>query len=279
MHLYYSSRSKNGPFAVVLLLIVCVFFAPYTKAQNSPVYAAIDHIEFLVTDIERALTFYTHLFGNELWKNKQTERRYLVLGASYMALEQRSPARIDHVCFGINQFDIATVHSFLDGQGIVWQDYPSGNDLWAEDHDKIRIQLGPNNSWTQLSQSTALPETYIQNSPPIFKAIAIDEIFVNVSNMEVDSLYYARLLDQTGILQAGSLWFRVGNARLRLTQVPVGQSPGINYFSVLVSTTDLAAAAEAVFAAGGIIETILADGFSFWDPDGHRVVVRTTPKL
>jgi hypothetical protein len=30
-----------------------------------------------------------------------------------------------------------------------------------------------------------------------------------------------------------------------------------------------------VFAAGGIIENILPNGFSFWDPDGIRVVVRS----
>ena len=35
------------------------------------------------------------------------------------------------------------------------------------------------------------------------------------------------------------------------------------------------AAADAVFAAGGIIENILPNGFSFWDPDGIRVVVRS----
>src|SRR5690606_12854984 len=94
--------------------------------------------------------------------------------------------------------------------------------------------------------------------------------------LEVDSLFYARLLDRTGTLQAGSLWFELGGgARLRLTQAPAGQAAGLNYFSILVSNTDMEAAAEAVFAAGGIIETILPNGFSFWDPDGHRVLVRT----
>jgi hypothetical protein len=92
-------------------------------------------------------------------------------------------------------------------------------------------------------------------------------------------LFYSRLLHQTGTLQAGSLWFDIGNARLRLAQTPVGQSSGVSYFAVLVSNTDLGAAAEAVFAAGGIIENILPDGFSFWDPDGHRVLVRTAALL
>jgi hypothetical protein len=51
----------------------------------------------------------------------------------------------------------------------------------------------------------------------------------------------------------------------------------VGYFSVLITNTDLEAAANAVFAAGGIIETLFPNGFSFWDPDGLRVLVHTTP--
>jgi catechol 2,3-dioxygenase-like lactoylglutathione lyase family enzyme len=250
-----------------------------TSAQSAPDYAAIDHIEFFVTDLERSLQFYTHLFGNDLWKNRQSERRYLTLGNSYMALEERDEAKIDHVCIGVNNFDIAAMHSFLDMQGIAWTDYPSGNDLRVDDRDGTRTQLAQNNTWKQLSQATASPQSYPLNTAPVFHPIAIDEIFISVTNLEVDSLFYSRMLNQTGTLQAGSLWFVIGNARLRLTQAPVGQAPGVNYFAVRVSTTDLGAAAEAVFALGGIIETILPDGFSFWDPDGHRVLVRTPALL
>ena len=249
------------------------------QAQEEPEYAAIDHVEFFVTDLERSLKFYTRLFGNDLWKNNQTERRYLMLGNSYMALEQRAEAKIDHICFGIDDFDIAAVHSFLDMQGIAWQDYPSGNDLGVDDRDGTRTQLAQNNTWKQLSQTTASPQAYPLAETPVFRPLAIDEIFISVTNLEVDSLFYSRLLHQTGTLQAGSIWFDVGNARLRLTQTPVGQPLGVNYFAVLVSTTDLGAAAEAVFAAGGIIETILPNGFTFWDPDGHRVLVRTAALL
>jgi hypothetical protein len=145
----------------------------------------------------------------------------------------------------------------------------------VDDRDGTRTQLAQSNTWKQLSQTTASPQSYPQDEAPVFRPLAIDEIFISVTNLEVDSLFYSRLLNQTGTLQAGSLWFNIGNARLRLTQTPVGQAPGVNYFAIRVSTTDLGAAAEAVFAAGGIIETILPDGFSFWDPDGHRVLVRT----
>jgi catechol 2,3-dioxygenase-like lactoylglutathione lyase family enzyme len=262
-----------------LLVLITQTATLAVHAQDAPQYAAIDHIEFFVTDLERSLHFYTRLFGNDLWKNNQTERRYLMLGNSYMALEQREAAKVDHVCFGINNFDIAAVHRFLDMQGIAWQDYPSGNDLRVDDRDGTRTQLAQNASWKQLSQTTASPQSYPQAEAPVFNPLALDEIFISVTNLEVDSLFYSRLLNETGTLQAGSLWFDVGSARLRLTQTPVGQAPGVNYFAVRVSITDLGAAAEAVFAAGGIIETILPDGFSFWDPDGHRVLVRTAALL
>ncbi len=270
----FTQLCKNLPKYVFSLLVVMTQTGPLA-AQDGPQYAAIDHIEFFVTDLERSLKFYTRLFGNDLWKNNQTERRYLRLGNSYMALEQREAAKVDHVCFGVNNFDIAVVHSFLDMQGIAWQDYPSGNDLRVDDRDGTRTQLAQNGTWKQLSQTTASPQSYPQAEAPVFSPLVLDEIFLSVTNLEVDSLFYSRLLNQTGTLQAGSLWFDIGNARLRLTQAPVGQPPGVNYFAVSVSTTDLGAAAEAVFAAGGIIETILPDGFSFWDPDGHRVLVRT----
>src|SRR5690606_25499337 len=135
-------------------------------------------------------------------------------------------------------------------------------------------QLALDDTWSRLSESAAIQEANASAEPAIFRPLALDEVFLTVTNLEVDSLFYSRLLNQTGSLQAGSLWFKIGNARLRLTQAPVGQAPGLNYFSVLVSSTNLEEAAEAVFAAGGIIETILPNGFSFWDPDGHRVLVR-----
>ena len=245
------------------------------RAQPAPEYAAIDHVEFFVADLQRALDFYTRVFGADLWKNKQTERRYLQLGQSYIALEQQENVRIDHICFGISDFGIDAVHDWLASQDIAWQDYPSGRDLRVDDRNGIRTQLAQSPTWAQLSSSTAAPEARGGNgNAAIFVPLAIDEIFLTVDDLEVDSLFYSRLLNATGTLQAGSLWYEVGTGRLRLTQAPVGQMPGVNYFAVRVAATDMDAAADKVFAAGGIVETILPDGFSFWDPDGLRVVVR-----
>lgn len=248
-------------------------------AQEAPDYAGIDHVEFFVADLERSLDFYTRVFGADLWKNKQTERRYLRLGQSYLALEARELApdapHIDHICFGAEDFDIDSVHGWLRSQSIPWQDYPSGRDLRVDDRDGIGTQLAQYGGWEGITANTAQQEARQMAGAPIFQAYAIDEVFLSVTNLEVDSLFYSRLLDQTGALQQGSLWYRVGNSRLRLTQTPRGQKSGVSWFAVHVAFTDMEEAADAVFAAGGIIENILPNGFSFWDPDGIRIVVRS----
>jgi len=242
-------------------------------AAATPAYVSIDHVEFFVSDIERSLTFYTRLFGNEVWKHRQVDRHYLLLGDSYIALEQREEASVDHICFGILNFDIAAVHQWLDSQSLKWLDYPSGRDLRVDDSDGTRVQLAQQPTWDTLAQGSVVATPRANTDDPLFHPLALDEVYITVRNLEVDSLHYARLLGETGRLQAGSLWFDIGSARLRLSQSPVGQQPGVNYFSVLVSNIDLEMAADAVFKAGGIIENILPNGFSFWDPDGMRVEI------
>ncbi len=265
--------------ATVLLTLWLLVVSSSLRADTAPVYTSLDHVEIFVSDLQKSLQFYTRVFGSEVLKNRQSERRYLRLGTGYLALEQQKTAHVDHVCFGVRDFDIASTHKWLKQEALLWQDYPSGRDLRVDDRDGTRVQLAAEYGWQQLEQQTASPEPLTNKVEPLFHPLVLDEVFITVTNLEVDSLHYARLLGKTGVLSAGSLWFELGSARLRLSQAPVGQSPGMNYFSVLISNTDLDTAAEAVFKAGGIIENILPNGFSFWDPDGLRVEVHVAKQL
>lgn len=264
---------RVGTTACVCMLLLSS--APL-RAQQVPAYSGFDHVAIAVTDLARARDFYAKVFGAEVWKDNATEQRYLQLGESHLALELQDEARIDHVGFGVEAFDAAAAQRWLAAQGIIWIDAAEGDELIVADRNSIRTQLAPDDTWEQVSATQASREAGNAVAAPVFMPYAIDEVFMTVRSLEVDSLLYSRLLDQTGTLQAGSLWYQVGPAaRLRLTQAPVGQSPGIAYFAVHVAYTDMEAAADAVFAAGGIIENILPNGFSFWDPDGIRVVVRS----
>ncbi len=262
-----------------LLLALLILVTPMLRAGEPPVVTSFDHVELWVTDLPRSLQFYTRLFGTGIWKNKQSERRYLRLGNGYMALDKQKSAHVDHVCLGVKDFDITLMHKWLKAQALAWHDYPSGNDLGVDDRDGTRVQLAQPDGWHQIESTVAAPETNTTGNDALFHPLALDEVFITVTNLEVDSLHYARMLGKTGTMAAGSLWFDLGSARLRLSQAPVGQAPGLNYFSVLVSSTDLNMAAEAVFKAGGIIENILPNGFSFWDPDGLRVEVHVASQF
>ena len=76
--------------------------------------SALDHLEFFVSSIDKSIAFYTRLFGNALWKNNRTARRYLKLGACYMAMEEQKDPRVDHFTVGVNGWDIAAAHKYFD---------------------------------------------------------------------------------------------------------------------------------------------------------------------
>src|SRR5436190_12479790 len=110
-------------------------FASRITPQASLHFGALDHLEFFVSDIQRSLAFYTRVFGNQLWKNNRTARRYLKLGSTYIALEQGPELRVDHFCAGIDGFQIADAHNYLAARSIEYRDYPSGRDLYVADPD------------------------------------------------------------------------------------------------------------------------------------------------
>src|SRR5262249_42721788 len=93
-------------------------------------FTRIEHIEFYVSNVEASRDFFARVFGNTILRNSTTPKRYLKLGASYMAFEtQRAgapAARVDHVSASIRMIDMAKVHTFLDGLAIAYRDYPSG---------------------------------------------------------------------------------------------------------------------------------------------------------
>src|SRR5436305_3805080 len=122
------------------------------QAQE-PQFAALDHIEFYVSNIEKSRDFYVRIFGNTL-KNRGA-KRYLKLGSTYMAFEpprgNAAEVRVDHFSVAIKQLDMAKLHAFLERRGVTYQDYPSGRDTGITDADSIRLQLSPEDGWSLLN--------------------------------------------------------------------------------------------------------------------------------
>ena len=272
-------RMRPQRIALGALMWVLAVLQP-VAAQPAPVpmFSGFDHLTVEVSDLGRSRDFYTRVFGFDVWQDNTTNAQYLVLGDAYLRMQEGQQPRITEVGIGIADFELTPVQAFLDREGLTWQAETAVPAVKVEDRDGVRSRLLAGDSWSVVQQQTA-PLKNPTSDNAIFRALSLDEVGISVTNLEVDSLFYARLLGRTGALQAGSLWYPFGHSRLRLSQTPVGQHSGVGYFAVLISNTDLEEAANAVFAAGGIIETVLTNGFSFWDPDGLRVLVHTTPML
>jgi catechol 2,3-dioxygenase-like lactoylglutathione lyase family enzyme len=269
-------RSKGiGRYAVALFLVLTGAVAAQTPAP--PDYAGFDHLTLEVTDLERARDFYTRLFGFNVWQAKAGAEQYLVLGNTYLNLHAGEQPGVRQVGIGVHDFTSTGLTQYLEREGLRGHEALGGQALGVDDGDGLRTLLLDAKSWERVRAAASAVSAPTAAPAPVFKPLRLDEVGLSVRNLEVDSLFYARLLARNSVLQAGSLWYSFGNARLRLTQTPVGQHPGVGYFSILIANTDLEAAANAVFAAGGIIETLFPNGFSFWDPDGVRVVVHTSP--
>lgn len=256
--------------AITLILL----FSRNLHAQDLPDYAGVNHVEFYAPDVERSVEFYTRLFDVDVYKHNGADKFYLPAGLSYFVIMPGEQVATDHFCFGADNFNVDNAHRYFDSQQIAWHDYPSGRDFYVNDPDGNLVQITRMNNWAPFrDESTTRWHTGMKTG--IFQVIRLDGVALNVSDPGLAAPFYTQVLGKAGSSSAGAYWFEAGNGSLKLNKTPVGQSTGLAYFTFLVEDTDFAAAADKVAAAGGIVETIMPDGLSFWDPDGHRVQVHS----
>jgi len=231
-------------------------------------FRELDHIEFTVADVERSTAFYAQLFGGaDVMKNRTTTRRYLKLGASYMAIDRADAPRIDHVCLGVEDFDIAAVHAYLTAQGLMYRDYPSGRDTGVNDPDGTRMQLSSADGWTSLAAQTASPEPRELKEAPLFQPRELFVARVNVSSMVRGREHYAKLIGPV----AGPGRFTAGRGRVELVE---GQ-PGFGRFTVRAQAFNVERVTNRLEALGARMEKAERGGqtVQFMDLDGFRVEV------
>ena len=239
-------------------------------------FTSLDHIEFLVSDVEKSAAFYARIFGNTVLKNNRTTRRYLKLGASYIAMDRNAQGAInvDHFCAGIPSFDVAKTHSYLESKGVSYRDFPSGKDLAVTDPDGARLQLALDNGWAQLLGGTASPETISISSEPIFRPTGIDHVLLNVTDPERSAAFYEKILGPVTQRNNNRIWFQAGTGRIGLLQTPAGQKAGVNHYCVSVEKFDFDAPVKRLQQAGVKLDSSeVAGAPDLRDPDGYRVQI------
>jgi catechol 2,3-dioxygenase-like lactoylglutathione lyase family enzyme len=248
---------------------------PAFSAEAGLHFSALDHIEFSVSDLMQSVGFYARVFGNDLYKNKRAEKRYLKLGPTYLGIDRgTAPLRVDHHCVGIAGFDIAALHAYLERQGVAYKDYPSGRDLYFTDPDGTRTQLSTENSWNTLFPNTAAPEAFPVQGEPIFRATGMDHILLNVSDPEKSAAFYAQVFGPVSQRNNNRIWFQVGKSRVGLLKTPEGARAGVNHYCVSAEAFDYAAAVKKLEQAGAkVVSPEAAGAAEFRDPDGFLVQV------
>jgi catechol 2,3-dioxygenase-like lactoylglutathione lyase family enzyme len=246
------------------------------RAAEQPLrFTALDHVEISVPASGRSAALYAKAFGSPVWKNNTTERRYVMLGRCYVAIEQgRQPFGVDHFSVGMDGFQIADIHSFLTQRGIAYRDYPSGKDLNVTDPDGIHVQLSADDTWSQLKGRTASPEPGTDAGAPVFQPTGLDHILLNVSDPEKSAAFYEKIFGSVTQRNNNRIWFQVGKSRIGLLQAPGGQKPGVNHFCVSAAAFDYASVAAKLEAAGAKVESPEVSGApEFRDLDGLLVQV------
>jgi catechol 2,3-dioxygenase-like lactoylglutathione lyase family enzyme len=243
-------------------------------ASEQPLhFGGLDHVEFTVSDVAKSIAFYARVFGNTVLKNNKTTRRYLQLGPCYIAMEQAQEIHVDHFCAGIQEFQIAGLHTYLDERGIPYRDYPSGRDLYVTDPDGTRMQLGADSSWSSLLGGTASPES-ISAGEPIFRPTGFDHILVNVSDPQKSAAFYEKIFGPVARRNNNRTWFQAGKTQIGLLQTPSGQRAGVNHYAVAAAGFDYASATKKLEQAGAmLVEPEVTGAPEFRDPDGLLIQV------
>ncbi len=252
------------------------FLAGRAGAADSALhFASLDHVGITVADAHKSAAFYARLFGNTVYKNKQTPRRYLKLGPCYMAMAPPAQASqsygVDHFCPGIAGYQMADVKRFLEGQGLGFRETELGP--FVTDPDGIQIQLWTEGSWSH-SLETATPESYPESGEPIFRPTGMEHILLDVTDPEKSARFYEKIFGPVTQRNNNRTWFQAGKSRIGLLATSGGRRPGVNHFCVSAEAFEYDAAMKKLEQAGAKPETAeVAGAPEFRDPDGILVQV------
>ena len=258
-----------------------VLSAAQLSAQGAALeFEGVDHIEFYVSQVERARDFFAAVFGGTVLKNTSASKSYLKLGSSYMAFERPrtagGPLTTDHVSVAIRNIEMPKVHALLDSRGIAYRDYPSGRDTAIVDTDGTRTQLSPQDGWSFLKPPTFSPDAVALRGDAVFRPVGIEHVLLNVADPDAAARFYEKVFGPVATRTNGRIWFRVGRSRIGVVKTPDGQKPGVNHFCVSAEAFNVGAATTRLAALGAKIEPSEAPGSPlFRDPDGMLLQVNT----
>jgi catechol 2,3-dioxygenase-like lactoylglutathione lyase family enzyme len=117
------------------------------SAQPAPALraATLNHASLIVSDLDRSVAFYRSAFDLSV-KSTQQGGVNLAVGDAFLGIYQGGPnamPHINHICFGIRDFDPAATVAALESRGLPAESRTRDGvtQVYTADPDNLRIQL------------------------------------------------------------------------------------------------------------------------------------------
>jgi predicted enzyme related to lactoylglutathione lyase len=256
------------------LFMLGALAVPRVRAEGILRVTRVDHVALDVGDIDKAMSYYRRLFGNDVLKDIKTPRRYLRLGPCYLAIAPAAAGQaphINHFAVGIENFNAAEMKSTIEGAGINVRESNVG--LFVMDPDGNSIQIWADQSWKLLSNAT--PEKHAKQEA-LFHAIGMHHMAIQAGDMPKSVEFYGKMFGKPIYDPPGNPQplFLAGDTRIRIYDPKPNTPPKIDHFSALVDKFDAPAALQVVKALGAKAELSKQGTLNeFYDPEGIRMQV------
>ncbi len=107
--------------------------------------ATLNHASLIVSDLDRSVAFYQRVFGMSV-KSTQQGGVNLAVGDAFLGVYQGGAdamPHINHVCFGLRNFDPAATVAALEAQGLPAESRARDGvtQVYTADPDNLRVQL------------------------------------------------------------------------------------------------------------------------------------------
>ena len=130
-----------------LVLTLAALAAPLPAAAQGPPLRPrnLNHVSLIVSDLQRSVAFYQRVFGLDV-RSKQTGGMNLAVGEQFLGIYQagaNAPAQINHLCFGLDDFDPQRTVAALEASGVKAESRVRDGvaQVYCADPDNLRVQL------------------------------------------------------------------------------------------------------------------------------------------
>ncbi len=142
---YETGRVSRRDLVAMLAALAAVPSLPAVAQPTVLKAHTLNHASLIVSNLDRSLAFYQNTFGLSV-KSTGTGGANLSLGDAFLGVYQggaNSKPEINHVCFGLKDFDAQRTVSALTAAGLKAEarDRDGVTQVYTADPDNLRVQL------------------------------------------------------------------------------------------------------------------------------------------